>query len=212
MKLSRITTIAAAFVSFAAVTGSPAFAAEGDLGSRTEISVMGGIQALNKNDTALPDQFVNVPTVASVAYHLNPILAVEGDFTWLIPVSQKVDVGLASNQSRKTPDLLAYQAGLRASWPSGTSWTPYVAAGAGAVTFLSNTDADRVPALDASQTAFAINFGTGAIYGLNSRWGLRADFREFAAFPSKDAAGLSTGNKADAIWMERGTLGAVYRF
>ncbi len=212
MKFSSIAAIAATFVSLAAAVPGSVFAGENP-GSRTEISVMGGIQALNKNDTALPDQFLNVPAVASVAYHLTPILAVEGDFTWLIPVSQKVDVGLASNQSRKTPDLLAYQANLRASWPtSGTNWTPYVAAGAGAVTFLSNTNTDRVPSLDASQTAFAINFGTGATYGFNSRWGLRADFREFAAFPSKDATGLSTGNKADAIWMERGTVGAVYRF
>jgi len=188
-------------------------AAAGDLASRTEVSILGGVQALNKNDTALPDNFIDIPAVATVTYALSPILAVEGEFTWMIPVKQSVDLGSGSSQDRKTPDILAYQGNLRASWPVGnTSWRPYLAAGAGAVTFLSNTDADRLPALDTSQTAFAINFGTGASYGLNSHWGLRADFREFAAFPSKDAAGLSSANSADPIWMERGALGLAYRF
>src|SRR5262249_6308470 len=155
-------------------------------------SVMGGFQALNHNDTSFPDRFVNVPAVASLTYRLSPVLAAEGDFTWLIPVSQKVDVGLAVNQSRQTPDVLAYQAGLRATLPMSDTWSPYLAAGAGAVTFLSNTDANRLPALDQSQTMFALNFGGGATYALGSRWGLRADFREFAAFPSKDTAGLSS--------------------
>ena len=41
---------------------------------------------------------------------------------------------------------------------------------------------------------------------------MRADYREFAAFPSKDAEGLSDGSTADPIWMERGTLGLAYRF
>ena len=67
-------------------------------------------------------------------------------------------------------------------------------------------------ALKDSQTAFAVNFGAGTNYGLGSHWALRADYRELAAFPSKTEAGLSTGSKADAIWMERGTLGLAYRF
>ena len=100
---------------------------------------------------------------------------------------------------------------MRAGLPLST-WTPYLAAGAGAMTFLSNTDSDRLPRLDKSQTMFALNFGGGAQVGLNSSWGLRADFREFVAFPSKDAVGFSTNGTADPIWMERGTLGVAYRF
>jgi opacity protein-like surface antigen len=212
MNRIRFTTIVAAVVALVVGIGS-AFAEDGDLASRTELSVAGGIQALNKNDTALPDQFINIPAVATLSYHLNPILAVEGEFTWMIPVRQSVDLGASGSQDRKTPDVLAYQGNLRASWPvSGTTLTPYAAAGAGAVTFLSNTDPDRLPVLDQSQTMFAINFGAGANYGLTSHWALRGDFREFAAFPSKDATGLSSGNSADPIWMERGTLGVAYRF
>lgn len=212
MKSTRSTVLAAAVASLALIGAtSIAAAQENGRASRVEVSVMGGVQALNRNDTAVPDHFINIPTVASLTYHLTPILAVEGDFTWMIPLEQKVDLGSGTEQKRKTPDILAYQADLRASLPS-YSWTPYLAAGVGAVTVLSNTDADRVPQLAESQTMFAINFGPGVSYGLAPRWALRADFRELVAFPSKDAKGLSTNGNADPLWMERGTVGVAYRF
>lgn len=179
--------------------------------SKLDVSVLGGIHALNKNDTALPDRLLSVPAVANIAYQLTPNLAAEGDFTWLIPVQRSVDLGSGVKEDRKAPDVLAYQAGLRASLPQ-SSWTPYLAAGAGAMTFLSNTDADRLPQLDKSQTMFALNFGGGAQVGLSGRWDVRADFREFAAFPAKDATGFSSNGTADPIWMERGTIGLGYRF
>jgi len=190
---------------------SAAGADEGGWGRRAEISVLGGIQTLNENDTSLPDRFLAIPAVVTATYHLTPLLAVEGEFTWMVPFEQSVDVGAGGDRDLKTPDILAYQANLRASWP-GASLTPYLAAGAGAVTFLSNDDADRHPQLDESHTAFAINFGGGVTYGLTERWALRADVRELVAFPSSDAAGLSLNGEADEIWMERGTLGLIYRF
>ena len=171
---------------------------------------MGGIQALNKNDTAFPDRFINIPAVVSAAYHATPLLAVEGEFTWIIPVTQNVDLG-STSEDRKLPNLLAYQANLRVDLPR-EAWSPYVTAGAGAMTFLSSTDADRVPQTTESQTAFAINFGAGATYRVTDRWGIRADVREFVAFPSDTAAGLSDGTSADTIWMERGTVGLAVAF
>jgi hypothetical protein len=59
---------------------------------------------------------------------------------------------------------------------------------------------------------FALNFGAGVNYGLGPQWSVRADFREFVAFPADDASGLSDADGADEIWMERGTLGLAYRF
>ena len=204
--------VAALFVSLVFVgRASKAAAEESSFGPRTEVSLMGGVQALNKNDTALPDHFINIPAVATVTYHVTSRLAAEGEFTWLIPVQQSVDVGSGTTQDRKTPDVLAYQANLRADFPL-RAWTPYLAAGAGAITFLSNTDPDRVPQLDKSETAFAINFGGGLAYPLTERWALRGDVREFVAFPSNSAAGLSNASGADQIWMERGALGLSYRF
>ena len=211
MSYSRIAYLALAGTLLVAAGASPSFADESGFGARTEVSLMGGIQALNQNDSALPDHFINVPVVGSVAYQLTPRLAAEGDFTWLIPVSQSVDLGSGVSADRKTPDILAYQAGLRASFPT-SSVTPYLAAGAGAVTFLSNTDSDRVPQLNKSETAFAVNFGGGLTYGLSERVALRADVRELVAFPKDGAAGLSNASGADQIWMERGTVGLAYRF
>src|SRR4029453_6175142 len=188
----------------AAALAGPAAAQEGHT-SRFELSILGGMQALNENDTALPDVFVNVPVVANLAWHLSPNWALEGDFAWLIPVERGTDVGSGVEQDRKTPDILTYQAGVRASLPLA-AWTPYLAAGAGAVTFLENTDPDRLPQLTQSETAFAIHLGAGANYPINAHWGLRGDVRELVAFPSNDAEGLSSGGEADPIWMTRAAV------
>jgi opacity protein-like surface antigen len=175
-----------------------------------EVSVLGGIQSLNQNDTSIPDQFTNVPAIGAVTYHFTSNLAAEGEFSWLIPVKQDVNLSTGTH-SLKTPDILAYQANLRFSWPL-TSWTPYVAGGLGAVTFLSNTDGDRMPQLQESQTAFAVNFGVGASLPLAPHWAVRGDLRELAAFPSSDQPGLSSSGNSDTIWMERAVLGLAYRF
>ncbi len=203
--------VAAAALSMSMVAPSAARADDGPLAGRAEISAMGGVQALNENDTAFPDQFVTIPAVVTATYHLTPRFAMEGEFTWMIPVTQSVDLGASGQQDRKPPDVLAYQANIRASWP-GAAVTPYVVGGAGAVTFLSSTDADRYPQLDKSETAFAVNLGAGVVYRLADRWGLRADLREFVAFPSDGASAFSQNGNADEVWMERGTLGLVYRF
>lgn len=180
--------------------------------SAIDISVMGGVQILNQNDTSLEDQFVNVPVVGTVTYHLSSNFAAEGEFTWMIPVKQTVDTNAGSFDA-KTQDVLAYQANLRATLPlQDVPLAPYLVAGAGAVTFLSNNDPDRVPVLDSSETMFALNFGAGTTYRLSPEWAVRADFREFVAFPSNDAAGFSQNGESDEIWMERGTLGLAYSF
>ncbi len=211
---SRIAVTAAVVSIFALGAASVAGAQNyAPASGEAEFSVMGGIQALNQNDTALADHIINVPVSATLTYRLTPVFAAEGDFTWIIPVEQDVDLESGGTAKVKTPDVLAYQANLRADLPfSQGSWRPYLIGGAGAVTFLSNTDENRMPLLDKAQTAFAINFGTGFAYGLGGAWALRADFREFVAFPSNDAAGLSRDGTADDIWMERGTVGLAYRF
>lgn len=179
---------------------------------RPSVWLSGGAQQLNSNDTAFPDHFVNVPIVGSLAYPLTSILSVEGEFTWMLPIEQEVDVAAGQKQNVKSPDILFYQGNLRANLPTGGNWSPYLVAGAGAATFLSNTDSNRVPALDKSETAFAVNFGTGVSYRLTPAWALRGDFRELVAFPKNDAAGLSSGGNADEVWTERATLGLGYNF
>jgi opacity protein-like surface antigen len=206
--LIRIAVIVGAAASLA---GASVASAQDATTSRLEVSVLGGIHTLNKNDTSLPDHLFAVPAVAGVAYHFTDALAAEGEFTWLIPVQQKVDVGSGVKQDRKSPDTIAYQAGVRGSLQL-SGWTPYLAAGAGGMTFLSNTDSNRLPQLDKSQTMFALSFGGGGQIPVNTHWGVRADFREFVAFPGKHEEGFSSNGTADAIWMERGAVGLDYRF
>ena len=207
--LIRVSVIAAA--ALAVLTGAAVATAQDRPDSKVEVSLLGGVHALNKNNTSVPDNLLSVPAVASVAYRITPALAAEGEFTWLIPVQQRVDIGSGAKQDRKLPNTLAYQVGIRGNLQL-SNWSPYLAAGAGAMTFLSNSDFDRLPHLDKSQTMFALSFGGGGQFGVNPHWGVRADFREFAAFPGKDAAGFSNNGTSDAIWMERGTVGLDYRF
>jgi opacity protein-like surface antigen len=209
---SLITIIAVAGATIiTSLAGAAVASADESTASRLEVSVLGGIHALNKNDTSLPDKLLSVPAVAGVAYRITPTLAAEGELTWLIPIQQKVDIGSGPKQDRKAPNTLAYQVGLRGNLQV-SSWTPYLAVGAGAMTFLSNSDADRLPRLDKSQTMFAASFGGGGEFAVNPHWGVRADFREFVAFPGDHATGFSSNGSADPIWMERGAVGLDYRF
>ena len=179
---------------------------------RPAVWLSGGVQALNSNDTAFPDNFINVPVVGGITYPLTSVLSLEGELTWMVPIEQEVTVSGSQTQMLKTPDALFYQGSLKASLPTAGPLRPYVVAGAGAATFLSNTDPNRMPALDQSETAFAVNFGTGLSYRLTPSWSLRGDFRELVAFPKNDAVGLSEGGNADEMWTERGTVGLGYSF
>jgi opacity protein-like surface antigen len=212
LKVKMITAALFAALASAGVTGN-AFGQDDYEDKKFEATVLGGVQGLLSNDTAIPDDFVNVPVAASLAYRMNSLFALEGEFAWLIPVSNTVSVGPGESQDLKNPDVLTYQANLRANLPiGGPSFRPYLTGGAGAMTFLSTSEADRYPQLPESETAFAINFGLGANIPVTESLSLRGDFREFVAFPQDDAAGLSDGSNADPIWMPRGTFGVAYRF
>jgi opacity protein-like surface antigen len=212
MKRIGFAALVAAAVSLAlAGAANPAAAQGSGFASRTELSILGGVQSLNQNDTAMPEGYVNFPVVGALAYRLTDKLALEGELTWIIPALQSVEVSPGVSQDLRSPDILSYQANVRAGWPLAT-FTPYLTAGLGAVTFLSNTDPNAMPALAESQTVFGLNFGAGALYPLRSGWGLRADFRELAAFPASDTPGLSSNGQGDAIWMERISVGVTYDF
>jgi len=213
MLVSRRVAATAGAVALLLLSTGMVFSARADSATgHYQMSLLGGVQGLNHSQTGLPATFVDIPVTLSLDYELSPVWAVDGDFSWVIPVSRSVNLGTSGSQDRKTPDVVTYQANVVAKLPPRERrWSPYVTAGAGAVRFLSNSDVDRLPGLSRSETDFAINFGAGTTYGLRSRWALRADFRELAAFPSNNAPGFSIGSKADAIWMERAAVGLAYR-
>lgn len=177
-----------------------------------EVSLSGGVNFLNENDTAFPETFVGIPITGAVAYRFTDIWAVEAEFSYALAIEKDVDL-IDGTVKRKSPDFMTYMANARATWPlKDQPWMPYATVGAGGITFLSDEDEKRLPMLDESQTAFALDFGVGTGYRLTPNWVVRADFLTFVAFPSDDAEGLSTDGSADPIWMERGTVGVTYRF
>jgi len=178
-----------------------------------EVSLSSGVNFLNENDTAIPDTYVGIPITGAVAYRFTTIWAAEAEFSYFCPIEKDVDLSPGVTAKRKSPDFMTYMANARATWPlKDQPWMPYAVAGVGGITFLSDDDEKRLPVLDESQTAFALDFGVGTGYRLTPNWVLRADFVAFVAFPSDDADGLSSGGEADPIWMERGTVGITYRF
>ncbi len=177
-----------------------------------EVSLSGGVNFLNESDTAFPETFVGIPVVGSVAYRFTDVWAAEAEFSYAIPIEKDVDL-IGGTVKRKSPDFMTYMANARATWPlPDQPWMPYATAGVGGITFMSDEDEERLPALAESQTALALDFGVGTGYRLTPNWVLRADFVAFVAFPSDDAEGLSTDGSADPIWVERGTIGVTYRF
>src|SRR5436305_3824732 len=126
--MKSLHTFAAALTVLSFAAASPAFA---DDSSPFELSLRGGVQALNKNETALPDQFLGVPAAAGLAYHFNSMWAAEGEFSWQIPVKSSVRLRSGNSADRKTPDALFYQANAVLSLPvSSQTWSPYITAGA----------------------------------------------------------------------------------
>ncbi len=175
------------------------------------VSLLGGVHVVNKENTSLPDQVVTIPATASAAYRFSQNWAAEGEVTWFIPVKQRLSLPTGGSVDLKTPDVLAYQANLRASLPLG-GWTPYVTGGLGAMTILETTGADRLIQVQDPQTAFAANFGGGATFPIGTHWRIRGDVREFAMFPSNETQGISAAGSVDPIWMERGVVGLSYHF
>lgn len=207
----RLSTATALLVLFVAT----AVAAQGvgASGPWTDIALSSGIHVVNETAPAFPELMSNIPLSLSATYHLSRTWAVEGEITWVVAIEQAISVDNGLELDRKTPDMLACQVSAVARIaPNAGSWSPYVAAGAGTLSFLSNDEPDRQPELSESQTAFAVNFGVGTSYWLTPVWAIRADFREFVAFPTDDAWQSSGIAESDPVWMERGSLGIVRRF
>ena len=90
--------------------------------SPLEVSVLGGVHVINKNDTAVPNYMASIPAAAALTYHFNRNFAAEGEFTGTLALNRNVSLQPGGSAARKAPNMLAYQANLRASLPRN-SWT-----------------------------------------------------------------------------------------
>ncbi len=181
--------------------------------AQTELSLAFGCHVFNETSPAIPEAMIDVPVTIALTYHLTRIWGIEGEFSWIQPIEQSIEIVGSGVVDKKSPDIMSYQVCVLAMLPiTDSAWSPFAVAGAGAITFLSNDDANRQPILTDTQTMPAINLGVGTTYRVSPHWAVRVDVREYVAFPADDAEGFSTGSESDSIWMERGSVGAVYRF
>ncbi len=174
-----------------------------------DFSVLGGVGALQRNHTGLPDNVYSAPAVGMLGIAVNSNLALEGEFTLSVPVDQELHLAPGIETRRRGPDLLLYQGGLRLSMPAET-YSLYVAGGAGMATFLVNDLPDRFPQIGRVEHMLAANAGVGTMIYLDPLWSLRLDYRELALFPGSDSPEFSANGEARRIWMQRATLGFTY--
>jgi hypothetical protein len=133
--------------------------------------------------------FGNYGLGGGVAVHFNRFLAVEGEVSGALGVSQTLQVG-ASELDGRSPHLLNYSGNLVVSAPTGTSVVPYVTAGVGGLSLFERP----VLAVNETQTFLTGNVG-GGLSWYAGRWGLRGDYR-FIAVQSKDDAPAFFGQEA----------------
>lgn len=125
--------------------------------------------------------FGNYSLGGSAAVHFNRVLAVEGEVSGALGVSQALRVG-AVDLDERTPHQLNYSANLVVSAPTGTSVVPYVTGGVGGLSLFER----RSFGVNDTETFLTGNVG-GGVNWYAGRWGLRGDYR-FITVRSKDDA------------------------
>lgn len=132
--------------------------------------------------------FGNYDLGGSIAVNFNRYIAVEGEFSGALGVSQTMQVGTFELDER-SPHLINFSGNLVLSAPTGTSVAPYVTGGIGGLTLFER----RPLTVDQNETFFTSNVG-GGVNWYAGRWGLRGDYR-FIAVQSKDDAPLFFGRE-----------------
>ena len=133
------------------------------------------------SDNPQAPSFGNYDLGGAAAVNFNRFLAVEGEVSGAIGISQSLQFG-ALNVDDKSPHLLNYSGNLVVSPPTGRSVVPYVTGGVGGLTLF-----DRPAlAIDDGETFLTGNVG-GGLNWYAGRWGLRGDYR-FITVQSKDDA------------------------
>jgi hypothetical protein len=139
-------------------------------------------------DNAQAPSFGNYDLGGALAVNFNRYVAVEGEFSGALGISQTLQLGTVELDER-SPHLLNYSGNLVVSAPTGTSVVPYATAGIGGLTLFER----RPLTVDQNETFFTSNVG-GGINWYAGRWGLRGDYR-FIAVQSKDDAPLFFGRE-----------------
>lgn len=176
----------AVFLAVAAVSGATeVFAQDAAPGPSTVVVTIipGGATFFTeaKDNPQQGPSFGNYSLGGGVTVNFNRFLAVEGEVSGALGVSQNLQVGALAIDER-TPHQLNYSGNLVVSAPTGTSVVPYVTGGVGGLTLFEQ----RALTVDQAETFLTGNVG-GGVNWYAGRWGLRGDYR-FIAVQSKDDA------------------------
>jgi hypothetical protein len=163
---------------------TPAFAQEAAAGpGKVVITIIpaGATFFTEAEDNPGGPSFGNYELGGSVAVNFNRYVGVEGEVSGALGVSQTLQVGTFSVDSRP-PNLLNYSGNLVISAPNRSSVVPYLTGGVGGLTMFER----RTLVVDEAATFLTGNIG-GGISWHAGRWGLRGDYR-FIAVQSQDDA------------------------
>jgi hypothetical protein len=124
--------------------------------------------------------FTHYELGGAVTININRHFALEGEVTSSIGAAQDFEASTFT-EDLEAPHVLQYAGNVIFYAPTGTSVTPYVTGGAGALTFFER------PELGIYDTTsfFAGNVGGGLKWYADRRWGVRVDYR-FLAVRSND--------------------------
>jgi hypothetical protein len=141
----------------------------------------GGTFFTEAKDNVEGPSFGNYDLGGSVAVNFNRYVALEGEFSGAVGVTQSLQIGSNAVDTR-TPHLLNYSGNLVVSAPTRASVVPYATGGIGALTLFERPSLD----IPETETFLTGNVG-GGVSWYAGRWGLRGDYR-FIAVRSKDDA------------------------
>jgi len=133
------------------------------------------------DDDTLGPSFGNYELGGSVAVNFNRYVGLEGEVSGALGVSQTMQVGTFTVDSR-SPNLLNYSGNLVISAPNRSSVVPYLTGGVGGMTMFER----RALVVDDAATFLTGNIG-GGVSWYTGRWGLRGDYR-FVAVQGQDDA------------------------
>ena len=174
----------AVVLTVAAIAGAtPAFAQESAPGpGKVVITIIpGGATFFTEAEESAAPSFGNYELGGSVAVHFNRYVALEGEVSGGLGVSQSLQVG-AIEIDERTPNLLNYSGNLVVSAANRTAFVPYLTGGVGGTTLFER----RLLSVTDTDTFLTGNVG-GGVSWYGGRWGLRGDYR-FIAVQSKDDA------------------------
>jgi len=145
--------------------------------------IPGGATFFSENKDANEPSFANYGLGAGVEVNFNRYIAVEGEVTGALGITQDLQFANATS-NLKTPNLVSYSGNLVVSAPTHSAVVPYVTGGVGGLTLL---DTESLGINDTT-TFLTGNVGGGVKwFSSNGRWGLRGDYR-FSAVRSDDNA------------------------